>query len=53
MSEDTMTISKREYDRLLKKADRLERLEAYGVDNWNGYGDTIRDTDHLFTQEEQ
>jgi hypothetical protein len=35
--QETITISKREYEELLKKVHFLECLEACGVDNWEGY----------------
>jgi len=38
-NEETVTISKREYDSLLRDLDKLSCLEARGVDNWCGYGD--------------
>lgn len=41
MSEETVTISKKEYDQLLDDAEKLECLEAAGVDNWPGYGDAM------------
>lgn len=34
----TVTISKDEYEKLLKGAGKLRCLEAAGVDNWEGYG---------------
>lgn len=34
---EMLTITKREYDRLLKDVDWLRCLEAAGVDNWEGY----------------
>lgn len=34
--EETITISKREYERLQKSEDLLDCLLACGVDNWNG-----------------
>lgn len=37
--EETVTISKAEYEQLLKDADFLACLEACGVDNWGGYSD--------------
>lgn len=37
MSEETVTISKSEYDDLLEKSDWLNALECAGVDNWCGY----------------
>ena len=36
--EETINISKSEYDDLKQKADFLEALNAAGVDNWDGYG---------------
>ena len=36
MSEETVTISKEEYDRLNKNEKFLCALEAAGVDNWDG-----------------
>lgn len=38
MNEDTVTISKTEYDLLNKRSDWLGWLEAAGVDNWCGWG---------------
>ncbi len=37
MSEEAVTITKKEYDRLIKRDNWLESLEAAGVDNWEGY----------------
>ena len=36
---DVITISKEEYEKLLKDSQFLQCLEACGVDNWNGYSD--------------
>lgn len=36
--EDTVTITKKEYDHLQKAADILSALENAGVDNWDGFG---------------
>lgn len=36
--EKLVTISQKEYDRLTKADLFLNCLEAYGVDNWCGYG---------------
>lgn len=33
----TVTISKKEHQRLLKSERKLEALEGAGVDNWEGY----------------
>ena len=35
---DQITISKEEYEKLKERDRFLERLEAAGVDNWEGYG---------------
>lgn len=36
MSEETVTITKKEYDRLLRDEAWLSCLEGAGVDNWQG-----------------
>ena len=35
--EETVTISKKEYESLLKDSKKLSALEAAGVNNWDGY----------------
>lgn len=35
--EETVTIAKSEYGRLVKDIEFLGALEAAGVDNWGGY----------------
>lgn len=42
MSDETVTIKKSEYERLLKDSDWLSCLEAAGVDNWEGMEEAIR-----------
>lgn len=42
------TISLSTYSHLLIAKAKLERLEAYGVDNWSGYGDAISDSEGIF-----
>lgn len=37
MSEDTVTISKEEYESLKEDSLWLSCLESAGVDNWSGY----------------
>ena len=37
MLEETITITKSEYESLLEDRKRLRSLEAAGVDNWSGY----------------
>lgn len=39
MEQQTVTISKVEYEQLLQDSEFLECLEACGVDNWDGYDD--------------
>lgn len=36
-SEETVTISKSEYDRLLKQDRYAQALDNAGVDNWEGH----------------
>lgn len=36
-----ITISRTEYDYLLKRDDILTALENMGVDNWEGYSDAM------------
>jgi hypothetical protein len=35
--EETVTISKKEYESLLEDSKKLTALENAGVDNWEGY----------------
>jgi len=37
MSQETVTISKDEYEELVEDVKFLRCLEAYGVNNWDGY----------------
>ncbi len=37
MEEETVTITKKEYDDLVKRDAFLSCLEGAGVDNWDGY----------------
>lgn len=39
MGEETVSISQKEYDELLRTQLFLDCLEACGVDNWAGYED--------------
>ena len=39
MSEETVTISEEEYDRLIENERFLCALQGAGVDNWDGYSD--------------
>lgn len=35
--EEMISISKQRYEELLKAEKKLDMLECYGVDNWEGY----------------
>lgn len=41
MKDNLITITKGEYKRLLRIEAKLDALEAFGVDNWGGYGDAL------------
>jgi hypothetical protein len=42
----TVNLTMTDYRQLLKDAEKLRRLENYGVDNWQGYYDALnRDGD--------
>jgi hypothetical protein len=41
MNESTITISKKEYRKLLKANEWKLRLEGGGVDNWDWYGESL------------
>jgi hypothetical protein len=43
--EETVTISKKRYDSLIDAQKKLDRLEAAGVDNWEGYSEAFIDED--------
>lgn len=43
MEKETITISKEEYDDLLRSQTILDMLEAHGVDNWEWYGDAMHE----------
>ena len=49
-ADDTVTISRKEYNQLQKDAVMLNALEACGVDNWHGYSDARR---YLREQQEE
>ncbi|NDB83307.1 MAG: hypothetical protein EB127_11355 [Alphaproteobacteria bacterium] len=40
---ETVTISKKEYDQLLKDARLLAFLEATGVENWDGWDFAVQE----------
>jgi len=39
--EETITITKKDHDQLLKDSYKLAALEEFGVDNWEGYSDAM------------
>lgn len=41
MEEKMITITVKEYERLLDSELMLQALEDAGVDNWHGYGDAM------------
>jgi len=41
MGHETITISKSQYDELVRDSKKLAALEAAGVDNWEYYGDAL------------
>ena len=40
---ETVTISKKEYDQLIKDAKLLAFLEATGVENWSGWDFAVKE----------
>lgn len=52
MSEQMVTISKEEYDKLVDRDFKLSCLEAGGVDNWEWYSDSLEDHGYFDTDEE-
>ena len=47
-----VTISEERYKELLEKEETLDKLEAYGVDNWEGYCDAMNDSEGYFNEDE-
>jgi len=43
--EDTITISKKEYIRLLVVDEKMNRLDRGGIDNWEWYGEAMYPND--------
>ena len=50
--DDTVTIPEAEYTRLLMSEKVLRALESGGVDNWEWYGESLRDAG-LYDDEEE
>lgn len=51
--EDTIIISRKLYKSLLSDRSELRRLEAAGVDNWEGYSSGLPDTDEDIEEEDE
>lgn len=49
---DLVLIRKEKYESLIEDSDKLAKLEAYGVDNWSGYGEAMSDSEGYFEEEE-
>ena len=49
--EETITITKKEYDRLVKAELHLNLLQGLGVDNWDGYR-SLPDREDYETEQE-
>jgi hypothetical protein len=47
MSEETITIKKSEYDKLVEDAKMLAALEACGVDNWEWYSVAVKSAEKM------
>lgn len=41
----TWTLTHQEYQELIQDQRKLSALEAAGVDNWEGYGNALREDD--------
>jgi hypothetical protein len=48
-TENTITITQKEYEELRKDSRKLAALEAGGVDNWEWYGESLKE----FWEEEE
>lgn len=53
MSDENVTISKDEYDELLKEQAFLDCLRAAGVDNWEGYDFAIEEFQSQYPDDDE
>jgi len=53
MEKVTVTISKKEYDALIKGRDFLYTLVCHGVDNWSGYCEAYEEFEQQYGEFEQ
>lgn len=51
MIDNTIKISKEEYEALLHSDIFLHQLIAHGVDNWDGYDFARQDAEELFIEQ--
>jgi lactate dehydrogenase-like 2-hydroxyacid dehydrogenase len=49
--EEMITITKKEYDKLLHDQMKLIALEGAGVDNWDGYDDAMEILEEMENEE--
>jgi len=52
----TVTISRKEYNKLLQAQSELDALEAAGVDNWEGYSEAMQqqeDEEDIYGEEDE
>lgn len=45
-TDDTITITRKEYARLKNDSEFLSRLHSVGVDNWEGYYEAFADEEY-------
>ena len=50
MNEEMVTISKKQYQELLKDSLKLQALDMGGVDNWAWYDEAMHDYDALLQE---
>jgi hypothetical protein len=43
LMEETITITRKEYNQLLEDSNKLRCLENNGVDNWTCYGEAMKE----------
>lgn len=53
MSDTSITISRKVYRELLRDRAELRRLEAAGVDNWEGYSSGLPEIDEEIEEEDE
>lgn len=52
MSDEQVTISRAKFHQLEKDSDLLACLENAGVDNWDGYGDALRNHNEAYGEDD-